>query len=640
MCNIEFIGLRKFANHFFAISLIFLVLVLLRYPIFLNSDYYFTADEGIFASHILDLLNGGPIVFYYATARTFGLTFGLITAPFIWVLGPTALAYNLPGALFYAAYLWTTYLIAKILIPRTAYLVFILLFFTPHFITAMTTHNWAHVPAAFLGNLIFLLFIKAKLSKRNNGVTVFFLFFTMGLAIYTYTYSLIFILTIGILYALSHPCWEQIRRKISFATLIGFFKNKRTKRETFCQLLDILILLFFVAVIFSYIFGGFGLDIAGYSILQINEFNKAAMQLSGLIFLRILINPKSAMSFLRNAKSYFTAGIESEKKQLFVMGVVGFLVGLSPRIASILMGETSRGGQGHDVDFMPTKLFAHLQGLLTKNGPQLFGLDPSSDSSLRYLASNTIDIFWMILCFLFMSLIAIFFFSTASFISKNWTPLKNIMTLRGIQFEPVHVILLAPILVCIANIIVQHGPETRYLFPLFGILVLWIGFYVDKVKEKVKWLPVIVLAVWVSFYSISNYLGFKDAGEIEGVKVVKHNRHYIHDVLEFLEAEEISVAYADGGIASKGTFLSGGKINISEYTTNPTYKSSLRERSMASSHFAIVAAAGDAIIYQTYLHEKKIKFKAAAVANYEIFWNFTGDGEEINSLRFLIPAAS
>tara|TARA_B100001971_G_C17786801_1_gene332482 strand:- start:355 stop:540 length:186 start_codon:yes stop_codon:yes gene_type:complete len=61
---------------------------------------------------------------------------------------------------------------------------------------------------------------------------------------------------------------------------------------------------------------------------------------------------------------------------------------------------------------------------------------------------------------------------------------------------------------------------------------------------------------------------------------------------------------------------------------------------MASSHFAIVAAAGDAIIYQTYLHEKKIKFKAAAVANYEIFWNFTGDGEEINSLRFLIPAAS
>ena len=37
-------------------------------------------------------------------------------------------------------------------------------------------------------------------------------------------------------------------------------------------------------VVFSYIFGGFGLDIAGHSILQINEFNKAALQFLGLIF--------------------------------------------------------------------------------------------------------------------------------------------------------------------------------------------------------------------------------------------------------------------------------------------------------------------------------------------------------------------
>ena len=158
MSNIEFISLRKFINHFFFILVIFLALGLLRYPIFLNSDYFFNADDGLLASHILDLLNGDQFILYFPYTRKFGVTFGIISAPFIWLLGPTTLAYSLPGTLFYASYLWTTYLIAKILIPRTAYFVFILLFFTPFFITELSTHNWPHILTAFLGNLIFLLF--------------------------------------------------------------------------------------------------------------------------------------------------------------------------------------------------------------------------------------------------------------------------------------------------------------------------------------------------------------------------------------------------------------------------------------------------------------------------------------------------
>ena len=637
MSNIEFISLRKFANNFFIILLLFLALLILRYPIFLNSDYFFLADEGLFASHILDLLNGDQFILYYPSGRTFGLTFGIICAPFIWLLGPTSLAYNLPATLFYASYLWTTYLIAKTLIPRTAYLVFILLFFTPYFITELSTHNWAHIPAAFLGNLIFLLFIKAKLSKTTNSVVIFFLFFTMGLAIYTYTYSLIFILAVGILYALSHPQWAEIREKISFTTLIGSLKNKKTKREIFCQLLNILIFLFFVAVIFSYVFGGFGLDIAGYSILQINEFNKAAIQLLGLIFLRILINPKDLIFFLRNAKFYISTRVQPETKNLTAMGVAGFLAGLSPRIASILMGETSRGGQGHDVDFSPIKLLSHTHDVLTKTGPELFGMNFSIGSNLQYLVSNSIDIFWIILCLLFISMTAILFFSTASFISINWIPLRNIMTLRGTQFEPTQVFLLTAILVCIANIIVQHGSETRYLFPLFGIIVLWIGIYVDKVKEKEKWFPVIVLAVWVSFNFIGNYQSFKNMGIIEGVKAVKFARHPIHDVIEFLEAQKISVAYASYGLASKSSYLTDGKIFLNEYSLNPMFKTYRRAIALANPHFAIIAEGDHVLTYQSYLQEKNIEFKTTVVADHKIFWDFTGNEEKINSLRYLIP---
>jgi hypothetical protein len=98
------------------------------------------------ANTISNLLNGGPVVFYYDTHRTFGLTFGLVASPLIWFLGPTSLAFNLPATLFYSLYLWTTYLIARILIPRTAYLVFIMLIFTPEHISLSSTTQTSRLP--------------------------------------------------------------------------------------------------------------------------------------------------------------------------------------------------------------------------------------------------------------------------------------------------------------------------------------------------------------------------------------------------------------------------------------------------------------------------------------------------------------
>ena len=169
MQNNKFSSTSRLAIHISAVLLIFLILCLIRYPIFINSDHFFSYDEGLLASTILNLLNGGPAVFYYPTARTFGLTNGIVASPFIWIFGPTSLAYNIPATIFYSLYLWTTYLIARILIPRTAYLVFIMLIFTPNYVTYLSTHNWPHIPAAFLGNLIFLLFIKTKfLSPQKN----------------------------------------------------------------------------------------------------------------------------------------------------------------------------------------------------------------------------------------------------------------------------------------------------------------------------------------------------------------------------------------------------------------------------------------------------------------------------------------
>ena len=97
MQNNKFNRVPWLVTHFSAVLIISLILALFRYPLLLNSDYLFSSDEGMLASTILNLLNGGPIVFYFDFGRTFGLTFGLIASPFIWFLGPTSLAFFSPG---------------------------------------------------------------------------------------------------------------------------------------------------------------------------------------------------------------------------------------------------------------------------------------------------------------------------------------------------------------------------------------------------------------------------------------------------------------------------------------------------------------------------------------------------------------
>lgn len=620
-----------FARHFLSIFSIFLVLTFFRYPFFLNSDHFFTSDEGMLASAILDLL-GGSIRFYYDFGTTFGLTFGLVSVPLILLWGPTSLAFNLPATFFYALYLWTTYLIAKKVIPRTAYMVLMLMLFAPFSITALTTHNWPHVPAAFLGNCIFLLFIKFKFSKENNMLIIFLLFFAMGLAIYTYTYSLIFILTITILYALTHSQWDKIKKNISLTYFWGILKNKKSKKEAVCQLIDFLISIFFLVVCFSYVFGGFAFDIGGVSILQVKEFHNAALQLVALIFIRILINPESSVALVKNIQSCFIKNIPIDRKRMLFAGGAGFFVGLSPRVASIVVGETSRGGQGHDTDFLPTKLLAHLHSLLFKKGPQLFDFDRSWQS----LISNPVSAYQVIFGFLFFALVAILLISVFLFFSENKGTLKNILTLKSMNFEPICLVLLAPLIVCFANIIVENGPEPRYLFPLFGSSALFVSIFVDKLKIKFKYISAIVLIIWLSFYSISNYRNFQELGLIQDARLVKREEIYIYDLIEFLEKKELSVAYSDYEVAGIATYLSGGRLNVSEYYINPVMKSR-KKRGMKNPNFAVIAEKGVVNTYNNYLNEKNIEFEEDDLGRFKIYWDFSGDRMAINGLRSLIP---
>jgi len=628
MKNIQLSSFLCAAKHFTFILLLFITTVLVRYPIFNNMDHFFTADDGLMANTILTLLDGGPLVFYYDFARYLGITNGLASIPFIWFLGVKPLAFNVTGALFYSLYAWTTYLISKILTPRMAPLVLALMLITPPYITEMTTHNWGHVPAAFLGNLIFLLFIKVKTSKEISVIVIFLLFFSMGLAIYTYTFSLIYISVIVFLYALYHPRWNNFREKISFSTLAGLFRKQDSKAKKISRALDVLCFFFIFAIVFSYIFGGFAIDIGNVSIFQIKNFHKPVIQLIGIVLLRITVYRKDLIHLSGKIKQLFMSKkIPTRAKYLFCVGATGFFLGLLPRIISILTGETSRGGQGFDVDLLPTELASHFWDMISRSAPILFGLDGFWNLATDFNLSYAI-ILWALL----FALVTLFASTGFYFFFYNWIIVKKIFSLKAITFEAHHIFILLPILVCMANIVVENGSLARYLFPLFGTCVLWIGWFLSKVQEKVKWLPILVLVVWVGVYSLKNYQMYKDSGLINGFTLIKLKKLELYDLLSFLESNEINVAYSNYHVSAVGTFLSKGKINISEYTDNPI-ATTQKARSMSNNNFALIAQGNRATIYSDFLIKNNTSFKLREIGIHKVFWDFSGDATNINKLR-------
>ena len=263
---------------------IFFVLVVLRLPVLVNSDMLLTADEGIMAYQILDLYNGNSYFTYYDVTNYFGVTNGLAAFPFFWVLGIGALAFKLPATLFYALYILSTYWLVKKIQPRAALMVILLMIFSSPGIWWITTQNYGIGLTCLLGNLIFLSFFKVKETAGSNALYTFLLGFFVGFAIYTFTYSIVYIGSIIILFVLTNDYWENIRLKFSMKTVTSWFMGQKGAMRKFVSVLDGVILFFIFTVLFSYVFGGFGIDIAEYSILQSNELHKPLVQLLFLIF--------------------------------------------------------------------------------------------------------------------------------------------------------------------------------------------------------------------------------------------------------------------------------------------------------------------------------------------------------------------
>ncbi len=616
--------------------LIFFVLVIFRLPNFLNPQPL-TSDEAFQASQILSLMNGDGFFFYFDGERYAGIFYGLTAIPFFWIFGVGTLAYKLPGTLFYALNILSTYYLVKKIQPTAALTVVLLMIFSSPVVLEISTHNYPHILTCLLGNLIFLNFFSIKESGGSLLRPVFFLGFFMGFSIYTYTYSILYIGTIAILFVLNHEYLEAVRAKFSKKMLMAWFMNQQGVKMSFVRIIDIIIFLFIGVVLFSYVFGGFGIDLAGYSIIQSNELHKPLGQLLVVIIFRMCLYRRDIdEKFILLRDSILSLNYLT-KKALFI-GISGFVIGILPRILSISTGETTRGGQGFDVDFVPTNLIKHFWKLISNILPELFGLR----APLAQLFGHEVTTFHFFNALMAAVVAFLIFKSGIAFIKPMWPDLKKIIRFKALAFNPSHPFVVFPVLVCIGNIIIQNGPVVRYLLPLFGVVVIWVSLYLDNIRKKSKTLLTISLILWCLFSTVGIYRLYESHDHVQNFSIVETKDPYLK-VVEFLKAQKILYGYSDYTTSSLINFTSKTSLKFAEFTKDFA-GTTVKERLARENEFAIIVRGEGSYLktYRDYLDKNFLIYShhtivgESANQRYYVFWNFQGQPKAIDGLRSLI----
>ena len=155
--------LRQIILHSVGIVFIFSLVIFLRYPVLINSDYFLGYDEAFMANAILAFMKGGPFLFFYEGVNYHGVLGGMTAVPFMQLLGVGSLAYKLPASFFYSLYIWSTFLIVRQVAPRAGLFVVLIMMFPSDLILTETFSHHPHTEICFIGNILLLLFIKIKM---------------------------------------------------------------------------------------------------------------------------------------------------------------------------------------------------------------------------------------------------------------------------------------------------------------------------------------------------------------------------------------------------------------------------------------------------------------------------------------------
>jgi hypothetical protein len=615
-------------------------LLFLRAPILINADNYLNFDEAYQGSQIMDLLNGAPVHFYYEGVSYAGIPLGLAAAPFFFMFGVSAFAYKIPAVIAYALYIVTFYWVVKKINPPAALTVVLLMIFSPTSALYISTYNWQHNLIIFLGGIIFLLFFKIKESITPRSSTVFLFGLVMGFSIYTYTYSILYIASVAIMFVLTHDGCSSFREKISITLLIDWWYVQLSGKMKLVRVVDIVIICFLMAILFSYVFGGFGIDIFGYSLFQINNLHKPVFQVLAIIAIRFLMYREDIKSGLGGVRNFINFQKTLPTGRFIFLGIIGFILGILPRILSIVTGEVTRGGQGFDVDFNPIKLIVHLWELISYYIPQFFDIR----EPIRALFSSEWSSWIILRAGLAIVVSLLILMAIFNFLSSSKLEIKKMVQFKRLEYFPDLIFVVFSILLFSAVIVSQHGALIRYLLPLHGVVSICVAIYLNKIRSVSKVRFAFLLLVWCGFSLVntySSYIETPDSNKVvmRGFSVVKHDSNY-DELLEYCDSKKIKHVYSDRRLAAQINFLSKGNIIAGVYDQNKNISRKNQILSLKKSFSIIISNNNEHHLktYKTFLDEKTLKFSKELVDNkFWVLTNFVGDPADVDRLRHLMP---
>ncbi|MFT4579039.1 MAG: hypothetical protein ACI8PD_001018 [Nitrospinales bacterium] len=609
---------------------IYFVLVLICYPVLINADIKSSGDEAYHFRQILEFLEG-RFFLYYDNVTYHGNLEGLAAIPFFWVFGINSMAFKLPTILFYGLFIWSSFVLARIVKPSIAWIwLALLLFPSTVIVNHILTYNYCNSLTFFLANLILIYFYKYKTDSGNPTLNVSLFGFFCGLSIYVYAYSIIYVFPVFILICLTHPKWESIRSIINFQTVKQAFQNLDSSRAIFIRVLDILIICFFMAIAFAYTFGGFGLDIAGVSLLQINNLYKPVLQCLGLLVIRFIIS-RNNVSLYKDKLNTYLQLMDTESRQVLYYGGAGFLLGMSPRIVSILSGDVSRGGQGLDMDFLPTKMVSHAVTLFTDAVPRSLDLNFLFKNQFQEGTLGHASLWHPILA---LAIAGVTLLATISFIKKNKSSVLKMTKLHQLDFQEGLFFILFPATLLASLIVTMNGPDIHYLAPMHWLVTFYVSLYLLQIKSKSKFLFAFALVSWIAFYAINNFINYHSAGLMEKGKVVNKTNPVL-EVIEFMKLEKLFWIYTNYNDVGRIPILSKGAIFAAENAASvrgKRWKSQLATRQ----DFAILLSPIEIKKYISFLNDTKISYQKKYWKHYTLLWKFEGNPTAINKLRTLV----
>ncbi len=669
---------KKIITHLLSLALITAALLILNYPILLNADFFVQFDEAAQAAFTVNLMKGSPLTFYYPYITHFsyhGILHGLFAIPFFWLIGKTALAYKLPAILFYAVHTWGTCWISGKINPKAPFLVGLLMVFCSPVMFFLITHTWSNSVILFLGSLSLVLFLECYTSSNKLALKIFLLFFTMGLSIYAYTYSIIYVTTIFFIFILTSTWWEKARANFSLSRVSSWWKSLENKKLRFVRVLDLIILCFLLATSLGYIWGGFAIDIMGTSIFQVKNFHKPGIQVLVLLVIRILIYRQDLPEIFQKVRA-LAQSINTRTKALITCGIAGFILGISPRIIAVLNKEVVSGGQGFDINLGLFRLFEHLKIILFVRIPDLLGIysplkeifaDPNTDPFLKAVLLDTEnDPLFPAIGILSFAMIGLFAVAGFSFFKVYLNTFKNIFKLNSCRFDPILIITVLPILVVLANMLKEDGAITvRYLYPIFSVAVIWVAIFLLRIKDRSLFSFVALIVIWVSFYSLNNYRFYRDSGVIRGLAPVEKKLD-LREVKQFLNSEGIGIAYASYWTAVRAHLIDQKPLVFSRSVMSWYFNVLPDPGLLKFQPFAVILNEGEqqfkfhhqdrylvertsqkilgespgTISYSAFLEKKEIQYKKNRMGSYTIFWDFRGDDSHIEDLWTTLKAHS